>query len=239
MIDGRTMVALRMDGGPFGQVEVWRRQDDRNVRIANGRRSRPVGRYASIKNGQAKAWESRPELLDIYHAEVDAEVVSYSTQPETLRWTSAGLRRQYTPDRVDNMSDGSRRFVEVKDKYVQERDPQYAEKLNEAAAIYEHFGHTLTIRDRGMILSEPLFSAVERVQAYRRALVTPAHVMVVGQVLGEGAMTLGDFIERLPPGSSGANVMAMMVRRIVSIDLNRGLTGDSKVTKIGEPKCVA
>jgi hypothetical protein len=211
---------------PLGAVEVLRRADGRNVRIGNGRRNRPVGRYASVKNGESRVWESRPELFDIYHAEVDPDVVAYTTQPETLRWQSNGRRRQYTPDRQDVLVNGHR-YVEVKDVYDEDRDPEYAGKLAEACEIYRHMGCELSIRDRGAITAEPLFSAVEEIQSCRRAIVTPDHVLQAEHLLGEYGRQFADFADGL---GSRATCLAMLVRRVIRIDLTHGLVDDAQVS---------
>ena len=61
--------------------------------ITNGRRAKPVGRYYSIKNGRAVAWESRNELHALYHAEVFPSVLSYHVQPHTLQLVIDGVSR--------------------------------------------------------------------------------------------------------------------------------------------------
>jgi hypothetical protein len=226
------VIRLPLVGPRFQDVEVWRRQDGRAIRGTNGRRTRAVGRYYSIKTGESHWWESRPELLDMYHAEVSDWVVSYLTQPETLVWRSDGQRRRYTPDRVDWLSDGSRCLTEVKDTYDESRDPDYSDKLKTATEIYAHLGLPLVMRDRATITAEPLFSAVEEVQAYRCAVVTTYQACSVQEILASGPTRLADLAKLLPPPHPRQSILAMAVRRILRLDITHGLSDETPVLRL-------
>ncbi len=228
-------ISISLPGSRFADVEVRRRQDGRNVRLGNGRRSRTVGRYFSIKNGGGQPWESRPELFDLYHAEVDGAVVSFRTQPETLAWRCEGRAWQYTPDRIDVLEDGSHRVVEIKDEYDAERDPTYATKLDQAREIYGLLGRTFTLRASADILAEPVFSAVEEAQAYRRAVVTTQQAVHVRERLEKGPVPFIDLMESLPGVHPRESIIAMGVRRIIRLDYSAGLTPETPVRLIESP----
>lgn len=213
---------------------ISRRVDGRHMRLSNGRRNRAVGRYASIKNGWSPPWESRFELKDMYRAEVDGTVLSYTTQPETLCWQSGSKSRRYTPDRIDYLADGSRRVIEIKGSYEAERDPDYAEKLAEVADVYNALGVQFQLRDRHLIEEEPTFSAVEEIQAYRRTVVTTTDVDEARRILNDGEQPLGSLLSNLSSPTPRAVVFAMVVRRIVHINLTHGLRQDAVVAMLLE-----
>jgi len=215
--------ALNIPDLPFEQIEVVRMPDGRHVRLTNGRRNRAVGRYASIKMGATMPWESRLELCDLYRAEVDPQVISYSVQPETLHWRSRGKSYRYTPDRLDHLAGGGKRIVEVKDVYDEAADPEYGVKLSEASRIYGALGVAFEIHERASIRMEPSFSAVEEVQAYRRTVVTTADIAEMQRLLQKNSLSLADLLLAMSPNHPRARLFALMTRRIVKIDIARGL----------------
>lgn len=217
---------------PFDQIEVVRMPDGRHVRLTNGRRNRAVGRYASIKMGATMPWESRLELCDLYRAEVDPDVVSYSVQPETLHWRSRGKSYRYTPDRLDHLAGGGKRIVEVKDVYDEAGDPEYAVKLSEASRIYGALGVAFEIHERAAIRMEPSFSAVEEVQAYRRTVVTTVDISEMQGLLRTNSLPLMHMLQAMSPNHPRARLFALMIRRIVKIDIARGLHPMSAVSLV-------
>lgn len=178
------------------------------MRLTNGRRNRAVGRYASVKMGSTVPWESRLELHDLYRVEVDPNVVAFFVQPEPLHWQREGRARTYTPDHLDHMADRSIRIVEVKDKFDPAEDPDYTEKLAEAEEIYAAIGRGFVLRDGTAIRAEPNSTAVEEVQAFRRAVVTVQDLERVAQFLASG----GDRLVRCLQHSAG-NVRALLCSR--------------------------
>lgn len=225
-------------GTEFNPVIRRTRVGGGSVRVRNGRAPRAVGRFASVKNGTSHFFESEVEYQDLLHAEVDPTVVSYVTQPETLCWVSNGRTRSYTPDRVDVLASNARVFVEIKDTYHQDDDPAYAEKLAEAAEIFRLRGAIFVVRTRAEIIAEPLFSAVAEVQRHCRAQVTLDHALRAGHLLEKGAISLGGFVRQMPDPHPRSAVMALMVRRLIRIDLSKGLTDASQVSLLERsPEC--
>jgi TnsA endonuclease N terminal len=205
-------------------------------RITNGRRHRAVGSYYSMKNRKAVPWESRVELHGFHHAEVDPNVVSYRAQPHTLELLSGGRKCLYTPDREDRHANGRIEVVEIKDKHKPERDPEYARKLALARQVYGSLGWSFRIVERADLQAEPRYSAVETLQCYRRTAIWPQDIEVLAALAKRGApITLGDLCEALgPPAVGMRKVCAMMVRRYVAIELDRGLIDEAIVQLLQE-----
>jgi hypothetical protein len=182
--------------------------------------------------GTTFPWESRLELHDLYRAEVDPTIVSYAVQPETLHWKFAGKRQVYTPDRLDLMADGNARIVEIKDRFDPHQNPEYTEKLNQVGQIYTVLGRSFELRERSQISIEPDFSAIEEIQAYRRSVVTVRDVQLIRTALGNGPLPLGEALSSLERPSPRPVLFAMMVRRIVSIDLSQGMHENAAVSTV-------
>jgi hypothetical protein len=208
------------------------REDLRPMRrITNGRRHRPVGSYYSLKNGGGVPWESRVELRGYYHAEVDPLVVRYRAQPHTLEMLQEGRLRKYTPDREDQLEDGQIEILEIKDTYKPDVDDDYHMKLKMAERVYQSLGWRFRIVELAEIEAEPRFGAVEAVQAYRRTAVTTQDIVALADLRGKSPdLTLGDLCEALAPPTLGLHkACAMAVRRIVAIELDRGLISEAVV----------
>jgi hypothetical protein len=213
-------------------AEIGERPDNRPVRlITSGRRHRPVGAYFSVKSGRMLPWESRNELHALYHAEVDGRVVESRTQPHTIRITAGGLKLLYTPDRMDRRADGSIEIVEVKNKIDLEKDAYYLQKLEMAAAIYRCLGWSIRIIEKEEIEAKPMFGAVNTIQSYRCADVSASDILSLRSRFGQRhALTLEDTKSFFPSGPVAlASVCALIVRRVLAVDLSNGLSNATPV----------
>lgn len=225
------IIRLELPDNPWGiTAALIEREDGGPVRpIATGRRRRPVGCYYSFKCGQAFPWESRTELLGIYHAEVRFDVVDYRVQPHTLEMFHEGRKLRYTPDLEHRLSDGRTEIVEIKGEFDALADPNYTAKLGIARDVYAAAGQSFRVVDRKELEAQPRFKAIEEIQNYRRTAITPTDMFVVSNIFkGKGGVTLGDMKGIYGNPIVGmAKTYAMMVRRIVEIDITGGLNDDS------------
>jgi hypothetical protein len=204
-------------------------------RITNGRRHRVVGSYYSLKNGRGVSWESRVELHAFYQAEVDTAVKTYRAQPHTLEMICEGRKYFYTPDREDTLADGRIEIIEIKDLHDPSEDIAYSAKLELAQGIYQNLGWSFRIMERAEIEAEPRYRAVETVQSYRRTALTTLDIMAVQKIAGGRPITLGDLCEALGPPELGLRKScAMAVRRIIAIELDRGLISQAVVQLLEE-----
>jgi len=213
-------------------VRVVARRDGRPIRpILSGRRARPVWSYYSLKCGTGLPCESGNELHALYHAEVSTDVVEYRVQPCTMHFTIGGRVRSYTPDLEEALSDGRVRITEVKDRFEADADPEYSEKLLYAAEYCRARGQLFRIQDRAEIELPPLFDTVDVVQSFRRTAVTINDVMRLREHFsGRDVLPLGQARELFGTAPLGfAKLAAMMVRRIVAIDLTKRLSTETPV----------
>jgi hypothetical protein len=218
--DGGRVVARLLaqpDGGP--------------VRLrTHGRRKRMVGRYASVKSGRALPYESRNELHDQWRAEVCSEVLESAAQPHTLVFRMDGVERRYTPDRADKLAGGGVRIVEVKGALGDE-SPDYWRKLAYARDFYEGLRWSFHVVDSAAIQAQPQFDAIELIQRYRRTLVSAAEVTRVREHLESRPSCTLDEVQLLFQDGpvAFAKVAALVVRRVVRLDLDRPLSPTTAV----------
>ena len=200
----------------------------------NGRQKRAVGLYFSVKSGRHLPFESTLELHDLWRAEVDSTVVRSFPQPFTLQMVTDGVAWRYTPDRRDVLADGAERIVEVKDDDWAEQDPVLAERLGHVAEHLAERGIKFRVHARSEIQVEPQFSAIQAIQRHRRTAVTPAEVEAVCEQLRREACTLGGLQSRLGGGPRALAVLcALVVRRVILLDLSCGLHEDAAVSLVG------
>jgi hypothetical protein len=208
----------RADGGPMRTA-------------ANVSQKRAVGRYASQKNGRGQFWESRNELHGFYTAEVNPKIVQYRAQPHTLEMAIGSKICRYTPDREDIYSDRAAEIVEIKNDYDAKTDPDYHHKLEVAEAIYRSRGKTFRIIERAEIEAQPKFQAVECIQSLRRTVVTQHDEDRVRNRLASATALPMAEIRSLwgSPVLGFAKMCALMVRRIIEIELNAALSDSTPV----------
>jgi hypothetical protein len=212
---------------PFGVAWLKERPCGGPVRVvANGRKRWPVGSYVSVKSQRSLHYESSNELHDFWHAEVDANVLVSRDQPHTLNHVSANKGFRYTPDRLDFHADGSIEIVEVKDVFEAEREPDYAEKLNIARAIYEANGWTFTIRERRDIESSPAFGAIKTIQSHRRTALTTADFAVLWALFAQDERQPWARVQESLGGTTRAfaAICALIVRRKLDFSAAGGIT---------------
>lgn len=213
-------IVERADGGPMRPV---------------GRRRghRPGGLYYSAKMGRHIGWESKVERDAFYCVEVSPEVVSYREQPHTAVAMIDGVKRSYTPDRVDMLADGTVAVVEIKETFEAAADPDYTRKLRYFADVYQSLGWRFEVVEREAIAGELCFDAVKKIQSHRRV---SFNALELNAVLGEmqlGQTTLGRLQASFPnPLVGQAKLFAMMVDRHIQIDLRGPLSEASLVGRV-------
>lgn len=214
---------------PSTNIPGWsERRDGGPVRLRiNGRSARARGLYFSVKSGRHLPYKSHLELHDLWRAEVDVRVVRSWPQPFTLFYADGDRLRRYTPDRKDDRTDGRVQIVEVKETAA-EVDAAKARAIEEALAVH---GWSYRVADRAEIEREPVFSAVRAVQRHRRTALDASDAIRVRTTLASGPLRLSEVVQQLGSGPQAlAKACALMVRRVVAIDLSNGLALKSAVS---------
>ncbi|RZJ46711.1 MAG: hypothetical protein EON87_03640 [Brevundimonas sp.] len=215
-------------------AELIRRRDGGPVRLRrNGNRKTAMGILFSAKNGCHLPWDAKTELKVCQWAEVSTDVVSYMTQPHTLRMVADGRQVTYTPDVRFDLAGGGVQVVEVKNRFDVRKDPAYSRKLKQAAQVYAALGYTFTLVESADYEREPVFSAITTLNRFKSTLVDQPASDTVIDVLANGPAPLARVLEVAPEGPRGiASLASMMVRRVISIEIEHGLVADAPVTLV-------
>jgi hypothetical protein len=202
--------------------------------VLTGRRVIVTGFYVSRKAGLALPYEGMNELALLKHCEVDTSVVDYRSQPFRFEFVLNGMKRIYIADCVRLLDDGTVEVVEAKGHLRQLRAPEYAEKLAAVRTACESLGWRFRVLGRRQLF-EPhiVYANVDLIQSRRMVQFDEAHAYRAIGFLEEegGATTLGRLSAILGGEPQGiAIAQAMMVRRLIAIDLSKLLTFESRVT---------
>ena len=203
--------------------------------IVTGRRVITTGVYASRKAGRPQPYESMNERAFFMHCEVDTEVLDYRAQPFRLEFALEGRKRTYIVDCVRLMADGGIEVVEVKSDPQALRDHDYAEKLDAVRTICEQVGWRFRLVFKKALLEPAAFHRnVLDVQSWRMTEYTSADVFWIVEALRQTSGTvLGDLVEHFGARALGlAKLKAMMVGRIVKIDLTQQIGDTTQVALV-------
>ncbi len=204
--------------------------------VLTGRRVMVTGFYISRKAGRALPYEGMNELALLKRSEVDTSVVDYRSQPFRFEFVINGAKRIYIADCVRLLDDGTVEVVEVKGRLRQLSSPEYAEKLAAVRDVCESLGWRFRVLGRQQLF-EPhiVYANIDLIQSRRMVKFDQVQAYQAVELLerGAGETTLGDLSDVLGGEPRGlAIAQAMMVRRLVAIDLNGLLTAESQVAAI-------
>jgi hypothetical protein len=207
--------------------------------IITGRHAKPTGIYVSAKNGMSMPWDGIDESHLMWDWEVDTNTLAYLSQPHRLEHVWRGKKLIYIPDLQRKILDNLqvvREIVEVK-KTEQEikDDPDYELKLELAESIYASLGWRFRKVYRNEIRAKPRFPNVRRLHCFRHTRIDARTSAILDEIFsaGAGVSTIGYIGSRIGgEHRSYAVLAALMVRRLVNIDLARPLGVDTKVTRL-------
>lgn len=212
--------------------------DGRPVRgILTGRQRRVTGSYSSRKAGRGLVFESMNEHAFYQECEVDPRVVDYRAQPFRFEFVLDGRLRRYIPDCVRLLADGAVEVVEVKADQRYLKDPDYSAKLDQVRAICQLLGWRFTTILADQIhLPKTRRENIRLIQQDRLTAFDERHVYRARDALergrGEGSFAeVAAGIDAPPRGE--AILRALMVARIVEIELGRPLGPSSRVQAVG------
>lgn len=204
---------LPRDGSPGPTRRIETRHPLRVIRL-----------YPSILMGCIIPCESVGELDHWLTLEADGTVISARAQPDAVRWLDGDVVRRHVPDAQVTFDDGTVVLREVKPR--SELSPSAVAAVDRRTAVLQA---SLAERGIGYELVDskcPLFErrvvAAKQVVAARRESVRPGlDVLVREAVLLRGASKLGD-IEQLVPGAKRLELLALVLRRKLIVDLDHG-----------------
>lgn len=207
--------------------------------VVTGRRHQVTGVYASRKAGRALPYESMNERAFFMHSEVDTNVLDFRAQPFRLEFTVGDRPRAYIVDCVRQLSCGAIELIEVKNDRRALRDLDYQLKLLCVRAICEQVGWRFRI-----VLKQSLFEPELRyanildVQSWKLTDYNETDVFcVVDHLDRHGPSPVGRLTELIGgPLVGAAKLKAMMVGRIVRLDLSKPLTPQTPVERVAQSR---
>ena len=211
--------------------------DDRPIRtIITGRRRITTGAYMSAKAGRSLPFEGMNEQALFMHSEVDTRVIDYRAQPFRFEFVVDGARRVYITDCARLLESGRIEIMEVKNDRRALKDPDYALKLACVRDICGRLGWSFRVVVKQQLF-EPtsLYSNVVEIQSRRRMRFDRSHSLPALEIIWRagGQVPLARLAEAIGERRQGtAIVKAMMVARLVEIDLSRPISADSAVRAV-------
>lgn len=215
---GPATLVFSQDGGPVRT-------------IATGRRVIPTGVYPSRKAGRPLPWESQHEQKFFYFSEVDTDVVTYRAQLFRIDFKEAN--RSYIVDCVRQLSTGQIEVAEIKKNKSLIGTAEYQKKLNAVRNVCRQLGWNfrLILGDR---LQEPqwYYDAIFDIQSWRLTQYTSEDIYRVAHSVGSrGSIPMELLAQDLGGEQLGAaKLKAMMIQRVVRLDLSSPLSGSTPVS---------
>jgi hypothetical protein len=211
--------------------------DDRPIRtIVTGRRRITTGVYPSSKSGRSFPFEGMNEQAFLMHCEVDTRVSDYRAQPFRFEFVIDGAKRIYIADCARLIEGGRIEVVEVKNDRRALRDPDYAMKLTYVRDICAQLDWDFRVVLKSEIFTPAVVHAnVVDIQSRRQVKFDASHSYRALDLIDRmgGCAPLGKIAEAIGDRRVGmAMAQAMMVARLIDIDLSRPLGVDSSVATV-------
>lgn len=216
----------------------------RIVTAVNGAAMRPVFTYRNYTSsfatysGKAERQqycESATEMAALREAEIKTEYIDMQFQPARIEWLQPdGKWRSYTPDAAFELQDGSLVFDEFKATASSFSKPLVEAKVRAAAAVMASYGIQMRWRSGSELQHQPEHVAIKELWDVRRTKTSEADADNAREVISRagGQTELGHLLGKLHPQTNIAFgiAAALMMRRVVRINLDRSLMPDSIVT---------
>lgn len=216
-------VVLTPDGSPIRSV-------------LTGRRIMVTGFYRSRKAGRVLPYEGMNELALLKHCEVDTKVVDFRSQPLRFEFTIDGSKRIYIADCVRLLDDGTVEVLEAKGSLRRLLAPDYARKLDVVRAVCKKLGWRFSALHRRHLFEPPhVFANIDEIQSRSTTWFDQVEALRAIELIeaAGGETTLGRLADALDSGPRGlAIAQAMMVRRVLDIDITSPLSAQSRVTLV-------
>lgn len=196
----------------------------RAIPMLDGERTTVRWNYYSVKNRGYVACASADGLRALYRAEVCTDVVGYRTHLEPVRLLVGRRSMIFKAHLKETLADGCI-VVSVFADMIDDDHPMVVETMANARAHYGALGIGFRVIGRPEITEQYAADAVEAIQTFRRTSLTDADIRLVKNAIGERHFAplaeLRDCFKS--PALGFAKLSAMMVRRVVAIDLDHEL----------------
>jgi hypothetical protein len=180
--------------------------------------------YYSIKNEAYIAYASPDCLRALYHAEVSTDVVGYRTRVAPLPLRVGRQQVRFAAHLEEIMSDGgvvARCFWDL----LGRPNSKQSDILEGAFRYYASLGIRFHVVGAPGIEEQNALNAAEAIQTFRHTAITDADICMVKDAIGERPVApLGEVRDLFnSPALGFAKLSAMMVRRMIAINLSQEL----------------
>lgn len=209
-----------LDGARVHKVVIVRSTDHDQLRDQiTGTKTIRTGGYPSKKTRRARYGEAAAELARIPQEEVDVEVVDAIAQPCRGEVLLDDGWHVHIPDFANLTADGRRVLIDAKRDWSDFRTPVGRNQTFLGQVIADAMGYGYERYVLANAGSERRRRNVDEVQAARFVNVPDHLAAIAAATLARGSIALGDLAAILHPVNGRSMAFALMVRRIVEIDL--------------------
>jgi TnsA endonuclease N terminal len=228
------------------EVRIIRGKGGTSIRtIVERAHSKPTGLFMSSKCGVQQPWDAIDERHWMWISEVDWKVRRFTAQPFRMEFHfDDGSVIVYFPD-IERTMDTGIEIVEIKKTQAEiSRDPDYARKIALARKACQARGWKFRVvtADRHILPGYLLENArLVRLDRYTRVASEDHLRLDEAMAKSHGRLSYGEAVAALsrrndPWDRDGtARLHALIVKRVVCVDLTRRLTQDSAVVLYRHP----
>jgi len=214
---------------PVTKVVIVRAPDRDQLRTQiTGRKNVRTVCYMSRKMRRARYAEAATEILRVSEEEVRVDVVDAIAQPLRIEALVDGRWWSHLPDFSNLMCDGRRILIDAKREWsdFRKRDGLKQQFLGQLAAdVLGYQYERIVLANAG---SQRRRANIDEVQASRFVHVPDQLVARAAAAVAKGPIALGNLAAILHPLNGRSMAYALMVRRVVEIDLESALTDRSE-----------
>ena len=220
--DGAVVTNLRLVH-PTGGVSIRT--------ITTGTKVHATGESTSYRFRRVHRWEGHTEELLDKHDEVVITVGNSKPQPFLILGDIDGVPAKAIPDRARLLLDGTRQLCECKDDYAAFFKPKARNQRLLTMAAADKLGWEYVQIVPATLGSKTVQKNIDRIYGCRGVHVPMSVMTTAVTLLRNGPMTLGDFTAQLHTSTVNgfAYAAALMVRRVIEIDLSKPLAHGSIV----------
>lgn len=206
-----------------------------SLRTFSGNLSHENGCWPSYKRRRNQHWEGMAQRNYLMRAEVNLNSIWAQSEARRFEFVLGGKRRRYTCDVEERLADGTRAITEIKRDEADLADEDYQLTLAGVAEICRRCGWLFQIVFSGEIFASRAHrNNVELFQSRRFARVGREHMRRLTQIAScDGPNhTYSDLSAALVPSfapAGAALIQALLVRRMIEIDLTQHLYAETPV----------
>lgn len=193
-----------------------------------GRKTIRTGAYPSKKMGRGRFGEAAAELARITQEEVDVDVVDAIAQPCRGEVLLDDGWHTHLPDFANLRADGRRVLIDAKRDWSDFRTENGRRQTFLGQIIAEAMGYQYEQYVLSHAGTEQRRQNVDEVQASRFVGVPDHLAGLAAATVAKGSIALGNLAAILHAVNGRSIVYALMVRRVVEIDLDGKLTDHSE-----------